>query len=616
MFKKIILGIALSLSIISCTKDLHDEISELEAQQKLLIKINDINSLKNELYTMNQNSMLLLEISAHESGDSLELNFEGANSLIVPNWMITDYAFDKVNWRCRLELNDEDLELNSIGEFNEESYEIRINPSGIAPLTASLKYNGKVKNLISISVLGKEVNGITLSKQFKSFQESHAIPVLGLYADYTNKVVVSLLNENGQIRATDTLEITTDPLHELLPTVSINTIDKTKMEPGMHLSGYMSSFASNSEGGKTPFIFDDNGDIRWYLNLTKILPEGLVWSSFEPLANGNFYTIQSHSVMEVDVLGNLIRNWRLPADYVFDYSVYEKPVTGNLLACVTKKTAEPILYKGANINTTGDFIIEIDRETGDIINEWNLRDVLDVDRDFLYLKAGASDWAHVNALWYDENDECIIVSARNQGLIKLTKDNEPIWIIAPHAGWELSGRDGNGSLDTRDYLLKAIDENNQVFSQEIQNGVADGEGFSWPWGQHAPLILPNGNLFYFNNGNRTGALSIFEQPEISYSMGVEYKIDIVNKTIKQVWSYGENLGVSAYSPFISDVDFGRITGNRFLMPGIINYEFPFKARMIEVTEQGELVFDAQVLFPKATGAVFRSERLSLYPDIL
>src|SRR5699024_1272014 len=67
-----------------------------------------------------------------------------------------------------------------------------------------------------------------------------------------------------------------------------------------------------------------------------------------------------------------------------------------------------------------------------------------------------------------------------------------------------------------------------------------GDDFEWQWAQHASMILSNGDVFIFDNGNNR---SKTEENSISasdnYSRGVIYRINQVDQTISQVWQYGK-----------------------------------------------------------------------------
>ena len=104
---------------------------------------------------------------------------------------------------------------------------------------------------------------------------------------------------------------------------------------------------------------------------------------------------------------------------------------------------------------------------------------------------------------------------------------------------------------------------------------------------------------------------------------MEYEIDPDAMTVRQVWVLGGERGAEYYSPIISDVDDLSVAGDRLIMPGIV-LGADLRAFITEVTEGGEIVFEAEVRFRNSlsTGAfawgqfdlVYRSERIALYPN--
>ena len=152
----------------------------------------------------------------------------------------------------------------------------------------------------------------------------------------------------------------------------------------------------------------------------------------------------------------------------------------------------------------------------------------------------------MNGIDYSESDDCLIISGRNQCVVKVNRNNELVWILAPHKGWGKSGANGTG-IETNPYLLTAVDASGQAYSLDIQNGDNRSIDFDWSWGQHAPVVLENGNLLLFDNGFKrqyTGA-------EV-FSRAVEYEINESNNSIREVWSYGEVRGSECFSNIISN----------------------------------------------------------------
>jgi arylsulfate sulfotransferase len=471
---------------------------------------------------------------------------------------------------------------------------VTLNPYEAAPLTAEATFTTKGPASVMVEVLGAE----PLRHRFPEPATEHAVPILGLYPGTTNRVVLRV-SSTGITYAVDTLAITTAPLPDFLPTVAVETVDPGRMEAGWTLS----SLGIGGEGRfrSYPIIFDNNGDIRWYLDLSFLSDLG--WP-VERLANGNLLFGFGAAVFEYDMLGREVNRWDIPG-YWAHHDVIEKP-DGNLLVAVDK----------TGIGTIEDHVIEIDRATGAVVNEWDLRQILDVHRRDH--STNEQDWFHMNAIWYSEADDALILSGQAQSaVVKVTRDNELVWILAPHQGWGKAGPNADGH-DTSDFLLTAVDGSGEPYPAGVQQGTEAAPGFQWAWGQHAPLLLPDGNLFLFDNGlNRNYANAG------PFSRGVEYVIDEAQGTVRQVWAYGEARGNDFFSPIISDVDVLPGTGNRLIMPGII-FGPPPRAMVTEVTYPGqEVVFEAEIQFKNQLSSgsfawgefdlVYRSERLPIYP---
>ena len=472
---------------------------------------------------------------------------------------------------------------------------LTLNPNDITPLAAEAVFTTKVPTQVSITVLGEE----PLTHAFDEVATEHRLPIFGLYPDAENSVEIRI-TEPGERYAEKTLSVTTEPLPDVFPTIDIVAADETQMEPGWTLS----DFSAIDEGvyRPMPFFFDTDGAVRWYLDLTFL--DGTT-HLINRLANGNLLFAEAGTVYEYDMLGREINRWEMPG-YAFHHEIVEKP-DGNFIIAVNKRSVE----------TRDDHIIELDRASGDVVTEWDLRQILDVSRtDLVDVE---NDWLHMNAFFYSEADDTLIISGRNQAVVKVTRGNELVWILAPHKGWGKAGLEGDG-YETSDFLLTATDTEGEPYSDAVQQGTEAAEDFGWVWGQHAPLLLPNGNLFVFDNGlNRN-----FSKSE-KYSRGVEYAIDETAMTVTQVWQYGKERGAEFYSSIVSDVDYLPETGNRLIAPGIVRTSEPFYALVTEVTyPERDLVFEAKLRFPALPNAspddnfrkvngIYRSERLPLYP---
>ena len=482
---------------------------------------------------------------------------------------------------------------------------ITLNPSGLAPLSALAEFTTKLKCNVQVRVLGD----IEVTKNIEDFTTSHSIPILGLYTDRLNTVRLTLYGHHGTPE-TRTLTVQTDPLPGTFPEIVINTAIRGLMEPGMNLSTL--NLSNGTISRSYPIIFDRNGDIRWYLNLSGFNSSCL---PFERIKDGNFIFGSSDSIYEYDMLGNLIHRIQEPG-YNFHHDVKELP-NGNFIACVDKPGTMIVNSHGL-IKSTGDCMIEVDRTTGAIVTELDMREVLDVSRNEQINSTG--DWFHMNGIWYSAKDDCFIISGRNQGMVKVGRDNQLKWILAAHQGWKTSGFDGSG-FDTTPFLLTAVDANGNPCPSLIQDGLVGDDDFDWTWGQHAPMILPNDDFFMFDNGDGRN----FSYAGPFYSRAVEYRIDEANMTVQQIWQYGQERGKATYSSIISDVDRMPLTQNRFMAPGIVQNPPYSYAKIVEVSYPDKMVvFEATINFKtllSPTGGlvaghfdnIFRSHRISIYP---
>ena len=429
--------------------------------------------------------------------------------------------------------------------------------------------------------------------------------MLGLYPGTTNEVEVRITNSE-EAYAVTTVNITTDPLPSYLPDIDIVKAQTSSMGKGMHMAGL--HLAGGTVFRTHPIIFDNNGDVRWMLNLFDL---GEITWPIHRFSSGRITIANGNGIYEYDMLGNETNFWTIDG-YRAHHDMIEMP-NGNFLVSV-QKYGTTILSEGATITSTDDFFIEFNPESGTIVDEWDLREILDVDRHDI--GNGGGDWFHMNACTYSPDDDCFILSGRNQGIVKVNRDNELVWIMSPHRGWGKAGETGEGA-ETAPFLLEAVDGGGAAYSAEVQDGAERHDDFDWPWGPHAPMITEDGNIFLYDNGyNRQyGTAS-------QYSRAVEYAIDENNMTVTQTWAYGRDRGVEHFSGIISDVDI-LSNGNRLMSSGAVRSGGEPTSRISELNESGGVVFEAVLNLKDEAGSgqfawgqfdiMYRSERMNIYP---
>ena len=169
-----------------------------------------------------------------------------------------------------------------------------LNPNKISPLTAILNITSDIPCKATVKVLGD----IPVEQSFDASSTSLIVPVLGLYPNKLNQVEITLDYEGGQ--KIDVIEIQTSEVPNFFPEIEINKLEKDKMEPGMHALDI--HFANFGKFRSAPIIFDDNGHIRWYLDLSF---HKAMAGPFQKIKNGNILVAGRHTIYEFDMMGKL-----------------------------------------------------------------------------------------------------------------------------------------------------------------------------------------------------------------------------------------------------------------------------------------------------------------------
>ena len=358
----------------------------------------------------------------------------------------------------------------------------------------------------------KKDENSTITNTF-SPRKVHILPIYGLYADTDNEVIIKYGKKEK------TLHIKTDKLPDDFS--KAEDVYSNKDELGNELY-----FVTPSSNGYTA-AYDVNGDVRWYLT------EKFIWD-IKKLDNGNLLLSSNRLInppyymtglAEMDLLGKIYYEYSLPGGYHHDVFEMEN---GNFLVASDD-------FESGRVE---DYVVEIDRNTGEIVKKIDLKKILPVDSGNNVYTTDY-DWFHNNAVWYDKNTNSITLSGRHKdAVVNINYDTlELNWILGDKSNW---------NKKYHKYFFEKDDDT------------------EWQWAQHAAMILPNGNVFLFDNGNnRSKTKKNAISAEDNYSRGVIYDINTSNMKVKQVWEYGKELGSDFYSPYISDVDY--IEDNHYIV---------------------------------------------------
>ncbi|MBM5611054.1 aryl-sulfate sulfotransferase [Listeria seeligeri] len=464
---------------------------------------------------------------------------------------------------------------------------VKLNPYGTSPLTALLLFNTAEKMKITVEVEGENADTTIESEVGSEYTTEHEVAVLGLYADKANTVKISAVTQDGK-KTEKIITIQTDKLPAEMPTIDVKTSDTKKMEQ----TGNQLTFITPST--KYAYGVDSNGDVRWYS--TKYNSH-----VFKELENGHLLYLTKYDnaddtyslLLETDYLGKIYHAYSMTTEAESEQSgsssksaihhdAIELP-SGNLLLTINDDT-----------KYMEDTMIEIDRQTGEVVKTIDLKDILPEEfyKDYKARSDGKVDWFHQNAIWYDESDDSIIISSRSQDTVmKIDYDSTKIkWILSDKEGWPDS---------YKKYLLNPI-----------------GDNFKYPAGQHAVEILPDQDdnsdtvdiLLYDNNEVITRG---DEDESGKYSEAVQYRINEKTKKVEMVFSFGKDLGEDYWTEIVGGARYMETTGNYLVNFG--HRKDGKESSIIEVNQAGEVVFEMNLTsFPESAWA-YRAERFSLYP---
>lgn len=464
---------------------------------------------------------------------------------------------------------------------------VKLNPYGTSPLTALLLFNTAEKMKITVEVEGENADTTIESEVGSEYTTEHEVAVLGLYADKANTVKISAVTQDGK-KTEKTITIQTDKLPAEMPTIDVKTSDTKKMEQ----TGNQLTFITPST--KYAYGVDSNGDVRWYS--TKYNSH-----VFKELKNGHLLYLTKYDnaddtyslLLETDYLGKVYHAYSMTTEAESEQSgsssksaihhdAIELP-SGNLLLTINDDT-----------KYMEDTMIEIDRQTGEVVKTIDLKDILPEEfyKDYKARSDGKVDWFHQNAIWYDESDDSIIISSRSQDTVmKIDYDSTKIkWILSDKEGWPDS---------YKKYLLNPI-----------------GDNFKYPAGQHAVEILPDQDdnsdtvdiLLYDNNEVITRG---DEDESGKYSEAVQYRINEKTKKVEMVFSFGKDLGEDYWTEIVGGARYMETIGNYLVNFG--HRKDGKESSIIEVNQAGEVVFEMNLTsFPESAWA-YRAERFSLYP---
>lgn len=491
-------------------------------------------------------------------------------NLLIPEF--TDYLENQTKV-------DENLIAESKKDHPFEEPFVVVNPYGNSPLTAIVIFSTPQKTGVKLVVKGRKDTKDNIETFFSEKQTTHIIPVYGLYEGMQTEVVFTLDDEE-----THTVMISTDSL-------SSKVTAKVTMNNEAAYDYSKLTFAGTTESDYGPLAFDSKGDIRWALQHKNAIPIKRLKNGNVIIASADFIELPYYytGIYEMDLNGKIYHDYLVPGG--MHHAIFELS-NGNFL----------IGSNRSDFSTVEDYILEIDRNTGEVLYELDLKDILDTS-DGGSINRSDHDWFHNNAIWYDEKTDTILLSGRHvDAIVAVDKTKKKLkWILGNPDGW--------------------TKVNSKYFF------TPEGDNFEWQYAQHEVTLLPNGDIMMFDNGagrTKVGKENKKTTGKKVYSRAVIYRIDTKNMTIKQIWEYGKERKSEWYSSYISGAQYlGE--NNIWITSGGILYNVEEKSYDSDPTMQlakgierqshidqvvnGELAFE---LFLNCN--TFRSYRFPMYME--
>ena len=420
------------------------------------------------------------------------------------------------------------------------------NPNPAAPLAGVLTF--EAAEPVTTTIKGRSGEHTFSITYGPEKDPAKGLPVVGMYADKTYKVEVSI-SDGTNSTSSRPLSLSTPALPdrpELMPRIVTEIKDGealaggyTLFNPRRRIPIQVVETASDESRFNMEFgmltVVDATGEVVWFYHGDSRITD------YRPIANGNIMFITSDNrLIEIDLLGNTVASWvaaqrpdgadssgATPVDVpTFHHSFQEYP-NGDILILSTEIRTLPGYYTSetresaarGSVQVVGDVVIRMNRE-GEILWSWKAFDHLDpyqigyLTFSSYWARRGfpnTADWSHANAVRIVDDGDAFLVNFRLiSGIAKVNVDSQEIeWL--------------------------AITDPEEVKKEHRDKTFTLTQG-DWFWMPHAPWITPEGNLLIFNNDN-FGARPFTPSlpPSAIRSRAEEYELDEDTLELRKVW---------------------------------------------------------------------------------
>ncbi|WNC68926.1 aryl-sulfate sulfotransferase [Thalassotalea nanhaiensis] len=431
-----------------------------------------------------------------------------------------------------------------------------------------IQLDDSVLESVSFSILAKkqavasEIKATYEIERLSKIDGGVQLPIFGMYRGYNNTIELAFKFIDGSTKLL-TKQVETETLIE----PEDSPFNQYKISsPSLYQSSPSYDYLLMKTARHGPVIMDVDGNVRWQA----YMPDNEFYNGYSSIFDNGAFRIALKNKLYTLELDGTFSSVEINHDEFTDIAAHHelsKGKTGYFVEVDANKS-------GTTEQIIESILLEVD-ESGDVINTWDFADILsdymieNGDDPANFVRNGV-DWFHMNSAIYSESDDSIIVSSRENFVIKIDYKTAKIkWLLGDESKhWYVN----YPSLRTLSLL-----------SNDTK-----------PIGQHA-LSLVAGELLLFNDGQFS-----FNQPEeqpeglaLTSSPSAKYVIDENTLTASVSWEYDPAI----YSDVCSSIyqDESSVTGDylvNFAAVNRLNSE-PIATIIQGVNEDKELMFEFQ-----------------------
>lgn len=400
----------------------------------------------------------------------------------------------------------------------------------------------------TISADGYDDFSRTLNNNSNSgYTTEHEYLLVGFVPGTTNSITVTLTDTKGNI--IDTLDWSYDA-PELLGSEDNIQLEVTTGNSSEPLSDGLYAMLGNrtaEDNEEVDFIllYDNNGTIRSEIPITSYRSCRVIFDD-----DMIYYSISASKIAGMNKTGQVTEifntgDYKLHHDYIWGSE-------NDLIVLASKKDAE----------TNEDRIISIDRDTGDVKELIDLKDLFSNYFNTLTISDDsdeAFDWMHINSIQLINEDSIIISSRETSSIIKIDNiyDQPTVdYMIGSKTFWQESGYDNLVLEQIGDFSLNA---GQHCVTYQEDDSLADGQYYLYFYNNNN-TVCSTRNYDYSNETNYEGASigvngeqSYYDKYLVDENLGTFELVDRISVTysgyVSSVQELDDNIIIDSGSAF-------------------------------------------------------------------